>query len=226
VKSSRCKVLAVTRRSVDSFLDDEVTEMRNNGSKNPVLFLHIGVARMRSVINIETFGVNAMHFPNGDGEGLDCMRNTPIDPTKPLGAPEQIHFVTSDLRNAVRKLNTQTGGDERSRFTTKLSADAGQYVCNYTLFQSNRICDGLRKTLGRDCRSVFVHIPPFAAESDPADIEAGVRAILAELTTLMLPQPAPVLSGLAPFWPPTLLIAVFGAVVSVDRLLASRGSAT
>lgn len=60
-------------------------------------------------------------------------------------------FVLAPLRDRLRTLGVPC----------ELSTDPGRYICNFTYYNSRRLADELRRTLGVRVHVLFVHVPSF-----------------------------------------------------------------
>jgi len=108
-------------------------------AQQPDVVLLFGVAGRRRHLCIETRAQNAMTlmFPDADGHK---PRHSIITPGAPMSLPGRAPFMR--LLAAAR-----------GRFPSRLSRDAGGYLCNYVYWQA------LQRT--EDGRPVqFIHIPP------------------------------------------------------------------
>jgi pyroglutamyl-peptidase len=111
----------------------------------PDAVLHLGLAARRRALTVETRAMNRLSQLHPDAH-----RHTPALPTVLPGAPER-----RDVRLPVLRLAAVMG---RSGVPTRLSNDAGAYVCNATLF----------RTLGATVPLAgFIHVPWPCPENRP-----------------------------------------------------------
>ena len=130
----------------------------------PAAVLSLGVAASAEMVRIETVARNHRQAAQG--------RKMPIL----AGAPMQ---MKATLPGATMRRALRAAG-----LAVRLSEDAGDYLCNHTLFQSLRIA---RQQEGR-FRAGFLHLPlPVecggAIQSNPAlaRLERGVRRVIAAI---------------------------------------------
>ena len=129
---------------------DVTAKLRND--LQPDAIVHFGVDGTRRTINIETRAVNRAILVRRDSIGQSPARPE-LDPSA-----ERIRRATiaaRPLRDAAL-----TGGAP-----TRLSADAGTYLCNATLWDS----------VGSGIPSIFVHVP--ALPRTPRDTRPGYPVI-------------------------------------------------
>ncbi|WP_417669382.1 peptidase C15 [Roseibium sp.] len=129
----------------------------------PSAIVHLGVDGQRRTVNVETRAVNRATRVRPDADGLHAG-TTPLDPSGP-------HARFSSL--PVRALRDAAA---RSGVPANISRNAGDYLCNATLWDS--IASGIP--------SVFIHVPSLPrSKTDPRPslqrIEAGIVQILKEV---------------------------------------------
>ena len=132
----------------------------------PDLVIHLGLAARRKVICIETRGVNRRSTLR-----VGADKRLPATATVEQGAP---HARTVDLATAAMvQTMTATGAP------TRLSIDAGDYVCNETIY----LATGLHPAAG------FIHVPrprslrrPVGDKRDlPPPVAAMTEAVMAAI---------------------------------------------
>jgi pyroglutamyl-peptidase len=154
-------VFATTYASVDRDLPKLLAQQ-------PDIVLLFGVAGRRRHLCIETRAQNAMTllFPDAD-------KRKPRDRIITLGAPLSLPGHAPFMRLLAAA---------RGRFPSRLSRDAGRYLCNYVYWQALQ-----RRENGRLVQ--FVHIPqPHKAKrraGDDASFDQLVRAAEAVLIALI-----------------------------------------
>lgn len=117
---------------------------------SPDLWLAFGVCRRPELFNLETVGRNLDESDRPDNAG-EVRRSHPIVP----GGPETIQ-TRWDLHPLHNELN-------RLGFETRLSDDAGTYLCNHLLYF---VQHELART-GNSCRFLFTHVAPPSAGFPP-----------------------------------------------------------
>jgi pyroglutamyl-peptidase len=111
-------------------------------AREPDVVLLFGLAGRRRHLCIETRAQNAMTLVYPDAD-----RRKPRQRVITPGAPPSLHGNAP----VMRLLNAARG-----RFPSRLSRDAGRYLCNYIFWQA------LQGTIGARPLVQFVHIPPVA----------------------------------------------------------------
>jgi pyroglutamyl-peptidase len=126
-------VFATTYESVDR-------ELPKLFAQRPDIVLMFGLAASRRELCIETRARNAIALLSPDASGHRAERGVIV-----AGGPTSRRGVApfADLAGAVRT----------SRFPTRLSRDAGRYLCNYSYWR------GLEASRNKDALVQFVHIP-------------------------------------------------------------------
>lgn len=129
----------------------------------PDAIVHLGVDGTRRNINVETRAVNRQTRIRPDAKG-EHARHAPIDPAGPLA-----RFSSLPVR-ALRDAAARSGAP------VALSRNAGDYLCNATLWDS--IASGIP--------SVFIHVPsiqrgPYDRHMPFLKIEEAVLQILREV---------------------------------------------
>jgi pyroglutamyl-peptidase len=126
-------------------------------AQQPDVVLLFGVAGRRRHLCIETRAQNAVTplFPDADGRKPEFDI---ITSGAPAALPGNAPFM--------RQLSTA-----RRRFPSRLSRDAGRYLCNYVFWQALRRAENGRPLVQ------FVHIPPLRK----APRRSGKRATFAQL---------------------------------------------
>ncbi|WP_417684788.1 peptidase C15 [Roseibium sp.] len=128
----------------------------------PAAIVHLGVDGRRRTINVETRAVNRATRIRPDADGQHA--ETPfLDRTGP--SQRQSTLPARALQQAAL----------RTGVPARLSVDAGDYLCNATLWDS--IASGIP--------SIFIHVPSlprgrFERRPSLQRVEAGVAAILIE----------------------------------------------
>jgi len=118
----------ILKKSIDSF--------------SPSFVISIGVAKNRSLINLERVAINIMDCDLPDNDGFQ-PRNQTISPGNPDGM-----FTNLPTHQLVMSLNKKS-------IKNAISNSAGTYVCNYIMYKT--LC--YSKKMG--FKSGFIHIPPF-----------------------------------------------------------------
>jgi pyroglutamyl-peptidase len=115
-------------------------------ARQPDIVLMFGLAGERRQLCIETRARNALSLLSPDASGHRARHGVivPGGPTSRRGAAP-----FADLVGAVRP----------SRFPTRLSRDAGRYLCNYSYWR------GLEQSRQRRALVQFVHIPRVRSSS-------------------------------------------------------------
>ncbi len=164
-----CAILPVDYVALGPALDRLIATHR------PTAVLHIGVASRRRHVSVEMRAVNRVSLLKPDASG-----SLPIRACLVTGAPQQRRatYAAVPINTAIRRL----------RVTSKLSIDAGTYVCNATLFA----------TLGRAGLDQvgFIHIPRPATQNGVSfkggpRRDALVRAVHAALFVMARPLHSP-----------------------------------
>lgn len=110
----------------------------------PVALLHFGVAAGSGEIRLESLAVNRIAADRPDIDGVSPS-DPCIDPHHPLDAALA---PWTDLPSLAERLN-------RRGLPTRISADAGRYVCNALYFAS--LAAQSQAVTPRPC--LFVHVP-------------------------------------------------------------------
>jgi len=121
----------------------------------PDVVVHFGLAGKAKAIHIETVGINLI-----DPKKPDISGYAPRLGQARRGGPKRLS-VTLPADSILAAL-------KRERVEALLSDDAGDYVCNATLYRSLHIAPGSR-------RVGFIHVPP---NLTPAATLAAARTIL------------------------------------------------
>ena len=132
----------------------------------PDAVLHFGLARRRTQISIETRALNRMSVLHPDASGAQSDRFEIV-----LGAPFFVKssFPATQIEAALN----------RAGLTSRRSIDAGDYICNETLYLS---------LVSRRARSAgFIHVPPLARRDRP---KALLTSKVTRPTLAMLEQAA------------------------------------
>lgn len=170
-------MLPVRYEDADDTLRDVVIALR------PDVIVHLGVAARRKAVSVETRAVN-----RAGPLRPDAARHTPRQILEPSAA----HHLGARFPAARVVAAMRAGGHAAA-----LSIDAGDYVCNATLYRS--VLWRLAPEVG------FLHVPAACRRNQPArrlgrpapTIETLTRAIL---SALMIMARAPV-RGCAPIEP-------------------------
>ena len=153
----RCVALPVVYDAIEPALRDAI------GAQGVDAILHLGLAGRRRVLTIETRALNRagpLH--------PDAARRLPA-PTLVRGAPHVLRATYPAAR--VRAALSRAGHDARS------SIDAGDYVCNATLYRSLAACRA--PSIG------FIHVPR-AKERRPLARERDERPSPSAMTSAVL----------------------------------------
>ena len=136
-----------------------------NETFKPDAILHFGLAARRKFISIETRALNRLSLLHCDAAGVRAPRRA-IVPGAPLAARST--FPTCQIEAAMR----------RAGLKARLSANAGDYVCNETLYLS------LARSPAR--MAGFIHVPRLARASRPKAASRSRPPDLASLTRAAL----------------------------------------
>ena len=136
-----------------------------NETLKPDAILHFGLAARRKFISIETRALNRLSLLHCDAAGVRAPRRA-IVPGAPLAAHST--FPARQIEAAMR----------RAGLRARLSANAGDYVCNETLYLS------LARSPARIAG--FIHVPRLARASRPKAASRSRRPDLASLTRAAL----------------------------------------
>ena len=182
----RCVLIPVAYRDIEPTLARAVAVHR------PDAILHLGLASRRRQISIETRAINRagpLH-PGADG-------HLPAHQILSKGGPQSLRatYPAARILAAIR----------RTGLAASRSNDAGDYVCNATLYRS---------LLGRIAPHIgFLHVPRVQRAAQPKlkvrtvqpTIEALTLATLGAILVMARPQPARVWAAAtsAPMAPPT-----------------------
>ncbi|TWI93356.1 pyroglutamyl-peptidase [Roseibium hamelinense] len=128
----------------------------------PDAVIHFGADGKRSGINIETLAVNRANQVRCDAEGR-------LPGTAYLAQPAERARRATLAPKRLRDAAARTGA------AVSLSTDAGDYLCNATLWD----------TLGRELPAVFVHVPRlnrgrYDRRPDYPLLERAARAVVCE----------------------------------------------
>jgi pyroglutamyl-peptidase len=115
--------------------------------------LLVGVAVGAPSFRVETLARNHVHPVRPDAEG-QCWASAMIDLDGPDDAP--VSAPVDAMLSAIQALD----------LPAMLSDDAGDYLCNFTLF----------KVLAQVPMTAFLHVPALSADIGLDDIIAAVRA--------------------------------------------------
>jgi pyroglutamyl-peptidase len=121
----------------------------------PDMVVHFGLHGGANAIHIETVGVNLI-----DPKKPDASGSTPTSGRVRRGGPERL--------SATLPADAILAALKRNRILAQLSDDAGDYVCNATLYRSLHAAPAGR-TVG------FIHVPP---DLTPDALFAAARIIL------------------------------------------------
>lgn len=127
---------------------------------SPDLWLAFGVCQRRELFHLESVGRNLDDSNRPDNAG-EIRQNHKIIP----GGPEIIR-TTLDLE-ALHNALSQAG------FETRISDDAGTYLCNHLLYFAQH---ELLRT-GNSCRFLFTHVAPPSAGFPPEKLWEGFLGI-------------------------------------------------
>ena len=111
-----------------------------------MFLLHFGVSRS-PYLRIEKQAVNEKNASIPDIDGVYCDGVT-IDPKYVLGKSLSSSIQTDKLMQHLQKIG----------YPTKVSSDAGQYVCNSTYYHSLQWTQSQHPSA--TISSIFVHVPP------------------------------------------------------------------
>jgi pyroglutamyl-peptidase len=136
-----------------------------NETLKPDVILHFGLAARRKFISIETRALNRLSLLHSDAAGARAPCRA-IIPGAPLAARSS--FPARQIAAAMR----------RAGLKARLSANAGDYVCNETLYLS------LSRSPARIAG--FIHVPRLARASRPKAASRSRRPDLASLTRAAL----------------------------------------
>ena len=114
----------------------------------PDAVIMFGLAYDTDVIRPERLALNLDDATAPDNDGT-IRRNRPIDPAGPMG-----YWSSLPLDAIIDDL--QADG-----FATRVSRDAGGYICNHLFF-------GMRH-MRPDLPAGFIHVPPFPGDLKPQD---------------------------------------------------------
>jgi len=111
----------------------------------PDAVLHFGLASRRRLISIETRAQNRLTLLHPDAEGR--LASSPIIRA---GKPDALAALVP-----VSHLNAMLKAEG---FGSRLSRDAGDYVCNQTFYHSLAMAEGTKRHVG------FIHVPKEGGE--------------------------------------------------------------
>jgi pyroglutamyl-peptidase len=136
-----------------------------NERLKPDAILHFGLAARRKYISIETRARNRLSLLHCDASGARAPRRAIIP-----GAPQfaRSTFPTRQIDAALR----------RADLRCRLSANAGNYVCNETLYLS--LARSHARAIG------FIHVPRLTRAERPKRVSRNRRPNLAGLTRAAL----------------------------------------
>ena len=125
----------------------------------PDTILHLGLATQRAHVSVETRARNECSITLPDAENI-CRRSGTIDPKGP-----GLRLARLDIPDIIETLRA-------AGLTTHLSNDAGDYVCNHTLYLS----------LGSAVPRVgFIHLPYPTEAMTLGMMQKGIEDILRRL---------------------------------------------
>jgi pyroglutamyl-peptidase len=146
------QVLPVRFGEVEAALDQALTQAR------PDLVLHLGLAGRRRHLSVELRASNRLTVLRPDA-GRDCAQHTAIERFAP--AMRSARWPGAKLARALS-----------AHGPTRLSRDAGDYVCNQTLYL----------TLGRFAGPAgFLHVPPPRPDLPVGAMAQAVASALVQL---------------------------------------------
>lgn len=148
---------------------------------SPALSVHLGVAGRRRLVCLERDARNTIHPGRKDAVGALATKPR-IELSAAAAARQSTRF----------KLGQIVGKLRNNGFGTRISVDAGDYLCNLTYWHS--LASRARTPSTGQGWSLFIHVPPVGA----VDPECRVEWDLARLTQavhLCLTQLAAQLSG-------------------------------
>jgi pyroglutamyl-peptidase len=133
----------------------------------PDALIMFGLATRSRAIRIETLARNRIsHHPDAGGfTPGPCA----IDPKVRGGLP-----VKAPAAAMLRAL-------QRAGLPARLSRNAGDYLCNYTLWHATRAAD----TLNGPELAAFIHVPPLSKRVTPERLVAAGEAILGAVIVAM-----------------------------------------
>jgi pyroglutamyl-peptidase len=106
----------------------------------PDAVLHFGLASRRKAINIETRAVNRLTMLHPDATGRRSDQR-------------QVLPGSSYVRSSKLPTRGWDSSLRRAGFTSVVSIDAGDYVCNQTFYLSLAMAEGTHRQVG------FIHVP-------------------------------------------------------------------
>lgn len=147
-------------------------------SKDSHLYIHLGVASCFDVIRLECRGINQANFSIPDQDMYQPIKQT-INQAAPqhlftsLNVPK-INYRLRTLHVQRMMMHSPSAGqsiDPSVNFDDidhvhSVTDNAGDYVCNYTLFNS-LLASSVERSLNqtnsqaRDSHSIFIHVPEF-----------------------------------------------------------------
>ena len=147
-------VLPVSYEETPRALNRAIQEYR------PRMWIGLGYAPHRTILDFEVFALNMAHATRGDNDG-ERPRLTEIIP----GAPHA-YRTRLDVKAAIDVLSAHG-------VPTQPSFHAGTFLCNQSFYLASH-----QVALGRLSLSAFVHVPPM---KNYAPFEAGLTALLQTL---------------------------------------------
>jgi pyroglutamyl-peptidase len=149
-----CILLPVVFAEIEAAMRDAVLTIR------PDVILHFGLASRRRRISVETRAVNRAGTLHADASGTTPDRVVVVGGPPSLMASYPAARIVAALR--------------RERLEAALSIDAGDYVCNATLYRS--LLAPLAPTVG------FIHVPKVRRALQPCARRRHRRPTLDDLT--------------------------------------------
>ncbi|KAF0697774.1 Aste57867_11567 [Aphanomyces stellatus] len=134
-------------------------------STETTVFVHFGVKRRATTIELEQVGYNIADFRMPDERGWVAQAEV-IDATE--GDSLQTHLPLDEILAACQAQGCNN---------MSISTDPGRYICNYTYFLS---LVHAKKRATKNQYALFVHVPPFSVISENEQLEA-VQTLLAVL---------------------------------------------
>jgi len=132
---------------------------------SPDAVLHFGLARRRRMISIEMRAKNRLNMLHPDAEGR--LASSPL-------VKEQSPFI----RRATMPVSHLAAMLKADGFACRLSADAGDYVCNQTFYHSLAMAEGTSRKVG------FIHVP----KQDGEELTGAALCLILSLLPLLRRQ--------------------------------------
>lgn len=107
---------------------------------SPDAVLHFGLASRRRMISIETRAKNRVNILHPDAEGR-------------FAASPFVKEHAPDVLSALVPVSHLAAMLKADGFSSRLSRDAGDYVCNQTFYHSLAMAEGTSRKVG------FIHVP-------------------------------------------------------------------